>query len=122
MLLVNSRNIWESQKKKQLLAVSFSQISVIVRKIEKIQKRCLRAILNDYESNYETLLRNSSNMTMEIKILWTLAAKIFKTRNEINPIFTATENPNVRHNKIIVKCINTSRFGTQSLRFLVPKI
>ena len=69
MLLVNSRNIWESQKKKQLLAVSFSQISVIVRKIEKIQKRCLRAILNDYESNYETLLRNSSNMTMEIKIM-----------------------------------------------------
>ena len=46
-----------------------------IRKIEKIQKRCLRIILNDYESDYETLLRNSNKPTMEIRRLRTLVAE-----------------------------------------------
>ena len=98
-----------------------------IRKIEKIQKRCLRIILNDYEGDYETLLRNSNKLTMEIRRLRTLAFEIFKTLNEINPpyrknIFTPNENEKTRQNDIIVKRINTSRFGTQSLRSLGPKI
>ena len=98
-----------------------------IRKIEKIQKRCLRIILNDYESDYETLLRNSNKPTMEIRRLRTLAVEIFKTLNEINPpymknIFRPKENAKVRQNDIIVKRTNTSRFGAQSLRSLGPKI
>ena len=69
-----------------------------IRKIEKIQKRCLRIILNDYESDYETLLRNSNKPAMEIR---RLAVEIFKTLNEINPpcmknIFSPKENSKVR--------------------------
>ena len=98
-----------------------------IRKIKKIQKRCLRIVLIDYESDYETLLSNSNKPTMEIRRLRTLAVEIFKALNEINPpyvknIFTPKDNPKVKHNDIIVKCINTSRFGTQSLRSLGPKI
>ena len=98
-----------------------------IRKIEKIQKRCLRIILNDYESDYETLLRKSNKPTMEIRRLRTLAVEIFKTLNEINPpymknIFTPKENSKVKQNHIIVKRTNTSRFGTQRLRSLGPKI
>ena len=37
-------------------------------------------------------------------------------------IFTSKENVEVRQNDIIVKRINTSRFGTQSLKSLGPKI
>ena len=64
---------------------------------------------------------------MEIGRLRTLAVEIFKTLNEINPpymnhIFTPKENSKVRQNGIIVKRINTSRFSTQSLRSLGPKI
>ena len=97
-----------------------------IRKIEKIQKRYLRIILSDYESDYETLLRNSNKPTMEIRRLKTLAVEIFKTVNEINPpymknTFAPKENAKVRQNDI-VKRINTSRFGTQSLRSLGPKI
>ena len=40
-----------------------------IRKIEKIKKDCLRIILNGYESDYKTLLRNSSKPTMEIRRL-----------------------------------------------------
>ena len=98
-----------------------------IRKIEKIQKRYLRIILNDYESDYKTLLRYSNKPTIEIRRLRTLAVEMFKTLNEINPpymknIFTPKENAKVRQNDIIVKRINTSRFGTQSLRSLGPKI
>ena len=97
------------------------------RKIEKIQKRCLRKVLNDYESDYETLLCNSNKPTMEIRRLRTLTVEIFKALNEINPpytknIFTPEESSKVRQNHIIVKRINTSRFRTQRLRFLGPKI
>ena len=64
---------------------------------------------------------------MEIRILRTLAVEIIKTLNEIKPpymknIFTPKENTKVRQNNIIVKHINTSRFGTQSLRSLGPII
>ena len=64
---------------------------------------------------------------MEIRRrLRTLAVEIFKTLNEINHpqvknIFKPKENAKVRQNDFIVQRINTSRFGTQSLRFLVPK-
>ena len=50
-----------------------------IRKIKKILKRCLRIVLNDYEGDYETLLRNNNKPTMEIRRLRTLAAEIFKT-------------------------------------------
>ena len=64
---------------------------------------------------------------MEIRRLRTLAVEIFKTLNEINPpymknIFTPKENAKVRQNDIIVTRINTSRFGTQSLRSLGSNI
>ena len=92
-----------------------------IRKIEKIQKRCLRIILKDYENDYKNLRGNSNKPTMEIRRLRTLAVEIFKTLNKINPpymknIFRPKKNSKVRQNDIIVKRINTSRFGTQNLR------
>ena len=76
-----------------------------IRKIEENQKRCLRIVLSDYESDYENLLRNSNKPTMEILRLRTLAVEIFQTLNEINPpymknIFTPKENSKVRQNDI----------------------
>ena len=37
-----------------------------IRKIKRIKKSCLRIILNDYKSDYETLLCNSNKPTLEI--------------------------------------------------------
>ena len=76
--------------------------------MKKIKKRCLRIILNDYESNHETLLRKSKKPTMEIRRLRILPVE--------KNICTPKENSKVRQNDIIVKRINTSRLGTQSLR------
>ena len=49
-----------------------------IRKIEKIQKRQLRIVLDDYDSDYDVLLRKSRKVTMEIKRLRVLAIEIFK--------------------------------------------
>ena len=63
---------------------------------------------------------------MEIRRRLRTAVEIFKTLNEINHpqvknIFKPKENAKVKQNDIIVKRINTSRFGTQNPRSLVSK-
>ena len=50
-----------------------------IRKIEKIQKRCLRIVLDNYGSDYDVLLRKNGKATMEMKRLRILAIEIFKT-------------------------------------------
>ena len=59
-----------------------------IRKIEKIQKRCLRIAFDDYDSDYDVLLRKSGKVTMEIKRLRVLVIEIFKTVNNLNSNYT----------------------------------
>ena len=56
-----------------------------IRKIEKMQKRCLRIVLADYDSDYDVLLRKSGKVTMEIKPLRVLTIEIFKKVNNLYP-------------------------------------
>ena len=98
-----------------------------IRKIEKIQKRCLRIVLDDYDSDYDVLLREKGEATMEIKRLRVLAIEIFKTVNNLNPnymkdIFTPKLHPKVRPNDILVKYHNTITYSAKSLKTLGPKI
>ena len=79
-----------------------------IRKIEKIQKRCLRIVLDYYDSDYDVMLRKSRKVTMEIKRLRVLAIEILKTVNNLNPnymkdIFIPKLHPKVRPNDILVK-------------------
>ena len=57
----------------QILTIAYwSGILVIAnqyRKIGKIQKRCLRIVLDDYDGDYDVLVRKSGKVTMEIKRL-----------------------------------------------------
>ena len=57
----------------------------LIRKIEKIQKCYVRIEFDDYDSDYDALLRKSGKVTMEIKQLRVLAFEIFKTVNNLNP-------------------------------------
>ena len=96
-------------------------------KIEQIQKRCLRIILNDYLSDYETLLEKGKTSTMNVKGMRILVTEIFKTVSNVNPsfmkdIFTSKVNPKVRPNNLIVKRHNTTKYGTKSLTTLSPQI
>ena len=79
-----------------------------LRKIENIHKCCLRMINNDYDSDYETLLKNSGTSTMQIKRMKQLAIEIFKTVNNLNPdfmknMFTSKQNAQIRPHDLLVR-------------------
>ena len=98
-----------------------------MRKIENIHKRCLRLTLNDYKSDYKTLLDKSGKESMKIGRIKTLAIEIFKNVNELNPnfmktIFTSKTNSRVRPFDLLVKNRNTEKYGSKSLTTLEPKI
>ena len=87
----------------------------------------MRIVLDDYDSDYDVLLRKSAKVTMEIKRLRVLAIEILKTVNNLNPnymkdIFTPKLHPKVRPNDILVKHHNTITYGTKSLETIGPKI
>ena len=76
------------------------------QKIEKIQKCCLRLVLDDCESGYGNLIQKNGTTTMEIKRLRTLTTEIFKTISNINPscmknIFTPKTNAKIRLHDVI---------------------
>ena len=80
-----------------------------IRKIEKIQERCLRIVLDYYDGDYDVMkVTESRKVTMEIKRLRVLAIEILKTVNNLNPnymkdIFIPKLHPKVRPNDILVK-------------------
>ena len=53
--------------------------------MEKIQKRALRILYNDFSSDHESILNKSGKSTMEVKDLRTLALQVFNTANSVNP-------------------------------------
>ena len=59
-----------------------------MNKIKNVQNTALRFILNEYESDYKTLLKKCNKCTMEVKRLCTLALETFKTLNDLNLTFT----------------------------------
>ena len=80
-----------------------------MRKIEKIQERCLRIVLDGYESDYDILLRKGGKVTMEIERLRNFI-EISKTVNNLNPnymkiIFIPKLHPKIRLNDIRVKSL-----------------
>ena len=84
-------------------------------------------IHNDYDSDYETLLKISRTPTMQIKRKIQLAIEIFKTVNNLNPdfiknIFTRKENARVRQHDLLVGSHETRTYGDKSFKILGPKI
>ena len=61
-----------------------------MNKIENIQKRALRFLLNNYERDCKTLLKNFNKCTMEVRRLRTLALETFKALNDLK-IFLLNE-------------------------------
>ena len=101
------------------------------KKIENLQKRALRFLLNDYESSYEKLLEKSDKSTINLRSHRILCLEVFKTVYELNPSFMndlfqlQESNRPVREKyrlNLNVPKTNHVKFGTKSLRNLAPKI
>ena len=97
------------------------------KKIENIQKRALRYLYNDYDSDYDTLLLKSELCTMEIRRLRSLAIEIFKTINNLNPsfmkeLFVMRKGCYKRKYDLCIPTRNTVTFGDNSNKTLGPHI
>ena len=57
------------------------------KKIERIQERALRFMLNDKTSTYETLLEKCNYTTLLIRRIKVIAIEVFKSLNNLNPCF-----------------------------------
>ena len=93
-----------------------------VNKIEKVQERSLKFILNDYDKTYFQLLDISKKPSMEVKRLRILITEIFKTLHDSNPVFMKDifhycQNKSHKKHNLHVHSRNTSRYGS-SLRVL----
>ena len=102
-------------------------INKSIEKTGNIHTRCLRLTLNDYKSDYKTLLDKNGKESMKIRRIKSLAIEIFKTVNEVNPnftknIFTSKTNSRDRPFDLLVKNRNTEKYGSRSLMALGPKI
>jgi hypothetical protein len=57
------------------------------KKIEKVQERALRYVLNDFNDTYYNLLQRTSKSTLYLTRLRFLAMEIFKVLNDMSPMY-----------------------------------
>ena len=55
--------------------------------VERIQKRALRFVLNDFTSDYDVLLSKANTNTLFLSRLKNIATEVFKCVNNINVSF-----------------------------------
>ena len=98
-------------------------------RIENIQKRALRFVLDDYRSSYHDLLIQTEVPGIKIMTLRLLAIEVFKCVNKLNPeylneMFTMKKCPyNFRDTSILERSkSNTTRYGLKSFRNYGAKI
>ena len=89
-----------------------------LNKIENIQKRALRFLLNDNESDYKTLLKKCNKCTMEVRSL---------KHNNLNPafmknLFAKWEVSKRKNSNLEISKRNTVKYGDKSIRSHGPHI
>ena len=105
--------------------------SISISKVESIQKRALRFLYKDYESDYSELLARAGKTPINVYRLRTLCTEVYKSINHLSPSYMAnifqpwvTERPvrtqNINNLKIVN--INQTTFGTHSIKSLGPRI
>ncbi len=94
------------------------------RKLEKIQKRALRFVLQDFTSSYSELLQKANMPTLYLSRLRQIATEVYKAMNNIGPdyvkdIFNVKENPyNMRNTRPLIQPnYNTVTYGRNSIKY-----
>ena len=84
-------------------------------------KGVLKFLSNDYLSSYAELLEKSTSVSIETKRLCMMVYEIFKTLNNLNPVYTKDifhYSPNVTRKKRnpYIHTQNTTKFENKSIR------
>ena len=95
-----------------------------MQKIERIQERALRFIVNDYKLDYQYLLVESNNVTMEVKRMRSLCIEVFKTLNGLNPVYMSdifksnnSSYSSRRPYDLKIPRVNQTAFGPKSIKY-----
>ncbi len=67
--------------------MAFLRKQTCTKKIEAIQERALRFMLNDETSTYSSLLEKCNYTTLHIRHIKAIALEVFKSLNNLNPNF-----------------------------------
>ena len=97
--------------------------------IEKLNKRALRVILNDFTSSYSVLLEKMESATLFTQRIKSIACEVYKSLNKLNPkfmhdIFTPNEHGYYTRdrNKCVIPIVSTHTSGINSFSFQGAKI
>ena len=100
-----------------------------VFKMEKLQRRALRIILNDYTSSYRDLLLKANTCSLYISRVKAIAIETFKCINKMNPkflhdFFTINDSGyNLRDTmKILPPKVRTTTYGLNSFKYEACRI
>ena len=98
-------------------------------KIEKVNKRALRVVLNDYTSSYPELLLRAKQNCIYVQNLHVILTECFKYINDINPniLRNVFNFRNHEHNTRGIQMlqlpqVNTITHGLNSFRYQAPRL
>ena len=102
---------------------------VNMKKMERLQCRALRFVLNDFTSSFDELLKLSGSTKLTIMRMQTLAIEVYKFINNMSPpyICELLNRHNVPYtmrdnNKLIQKKVNTQQYGIKSFSYTGAKL
>ena len=97
--------------------------------IKKILERALRGILNDHESDFETLLRNNNDICNHHRNIQTLLIEIFKIKKGFAPLIMGSilKGGNNTYNVRNFQEFETERkrtvyFGLETISYRSPQL
>ena len=98
------------------------------KRLERIQKRALRAVFCDKSSTYDTLLSMAGLCTLRNRRLQDIGILMYKVMHNLCPNYISSffKFPNssyiLRNNDFIIPRFNTVTYGRHSLRYIGPKL
>lgn len=100
-----------------------------IHKMEKLQERALRFIIDDYVSDYNQILEKNGESMLYLKRVRIMAQEVYKAINGLSPNYTkellserSSRYSNRRPLDIYVPKVNQTKFGYKSYTFEAPSI
>ena len=103
----------------------------LLNKIESLNKRALRFLLNGYENSYEQLLEKSGKSNMNLRQITFLCIETYKTIDSLNPDFKKNVFKMKKYNRAVrdryklhlnISRTNQVTFRTNSLKCYGTKV